>query len=178
MFVVLKIKIWKGPYTYDVSMLQDFCHVPYVCFLGHLLHPSHPFRTSFVNVPSPMLERHSLETGTPIWPPPACQHPAWRAWPLTWHLPIPSHITGHWELIGRESNRHFPLRLLSLKDLDEILSTCERAFSTLGVESKRGQEPYWLSTKRVFAKIYQNQILILWQRVEDSYYDLLTWQIL
>ena len=75
------------------------------------------------------------------------------AWPLTWHLPIPSHITGHWELIGRESNRHFPLRLLSLKDLDEILSTCEWAFSTLGMESKQ------LSATREFAKIYQNQVL-------------------
>ena len=59
------IHIWR-------QYVTRFCHVPYVCFLKHLLHPSHPLRMSCVNVPSPMLERHSLETGTPIWPPSAC----------------------------------------------------------------------------------------------------------
>ena len=60
-----------------------------------------------------------------------------RCLPASNVAPIPSHITGHWELIGRKSNRHFPLPLLSLEDLDEIHWNCERT-KELRRESKMG----------------------------------------
>ena len=128
------------------------------CFLEFLSHPPHRLRMSYVNVPSPMLEQCSLETGTPIWPPSACILRG-VASNVASSYPIPYHGA-----LGTNRAREQPtFSITSPKSEGFGWNPFDLWASFLdswgGMESKTGGlEPYWQSATRMFANVYLNKI--------------------